>query len=151
MSTFIGSIEAKLDIKGRVAFPATYRKLLPEEAKESLIARIDPDHDCLILYPQSVWDKKVTEFAEQLNEWDADDQLLLTQFTSSAERLDLDAHGRILLPKRLQQAIGITTEALFIGVLDRIAVWNAATYNATKLSKADFAQRIKEKMANCKL
>ncbi|MBO7724429.1 MAG: cell division/cell wall cluster transcriptional repressor MraZ, partial [Paludibacteraceae bacterium] len=55
MATFIGNIEAKLDAKGRVFVPASYRKLLVCREKEQLVVRKDPDMNCLILYPENVW------------------------------------------------------------------------------------------------
>ena len=47
---FIGNVEAKMDAKGRVFFPASFRKLLQAEGR--LIMRKDIYQDCLVLYPE---------------------------------------------------------------------------------------------------
>ena len=146
MTTFIGNIEARADAKGRVFLPSSYRRLLPDNERERVVMRRDPDNACLILYPESVRNRKVVDFKEKLDEWNADDQMLLMQFVSDAEWIDIDSQGRILLAKRNLQAINASTDVLFVGMIDRIAIWNKATYEATKLSRNDFAKQLSEKM-----
>ena len=77
MSTFIGKYDAKADVKGRVFIPSSYRKILPDGERDRLVMRKDADNDCLVLYPESVWNKKTEELKANLDEWEADDQLLL--------------------------------------------------------------------------
>ncbi|HPW89833.1 MAG TPA: cell division/cell wall cluster transcriptional repressor MraZ [Paludibacteraceae bacterium] len=146
MSTFIGNIEAKADVKGRIFIPASYRKQLPEGERERLVMRIDPNNACLILYPEGVWNRKVADFKEKLDEWNSDDQMLLMQFVSDAEWLDIDSQGRVLISKRYFQQIGASQEVLFVGMLDRIALWDKVTYQRSCLSSDDFAKRLAEKM-----
>lgn len=146
MATFIGNIEAKLDAKGRVFVPAAYRRLLIDREKEHLVVRKDPDMNCLILYPENVWNKKVETLQANLDEWNFEDQLLLSQFVSDAEWLDMDSQGRILLNKKMLQLIQAESEVLFVGMLDRIAIWSKEGYEQTKFSSADFAKRLSEKM-----
>ena len=61
MSTFIGKYDAKADVKGRIFIPSVYRKVLPDGEKDRLVMRKDADNDCLILFPESVWNKKIAE------------------------------------------------------------------------------------------
>lgn len=147
MSTFIGNSEARLDAKGRVFVPSAYRRLLPDDGTgRRLVMRIDPDNACLILYPEAVWNRKVADFKEKLDEWNPEDQMLLMQFVSDAEWLDIDAQGRVLVPRRYLLQIGAESEVLFVGMLDRIALWDKAAYGRSRLSSADFAKRLAEKM-----
>ena len=124
MKSFIGNIEAKLDPRGRVFVPSTYRKLLPENERERIVVGMDPDNACLILYPESIWEQKVQQLQDSLDEWDASDQMLLMQFVSDAEWVDLDSQGRILISKRFLQSIGASQEVLFVGLMTRITSWN---------------------------
>ncbi|VBB48113.1 Protein MraZ [uncultured Paludibacter sp.] len=148
MSTFIGKYDAKADVKGRIFIPSAYRKLLPEEKKERVVLRKDPDNDCLIIYPEPVWNQKVETLKAELDEWNSEDQMLLMQFVSDAEWLDIDSQGRVLISKKYLQQIGIeNSEVLFVGMMDRFAVWGKQRYENNKLSSADFASKLKEKMA----
>jgi MraZ protein len=147
MSTFIGKYEAKADIKGRIFIPSAYRKLLPDGERERIVMRKDAENDCMILFPEHVWTKKVEDFKSKLDEWNPQDQLLLMQFVSDAEWLDIDSQGRVLISKKNLQTIGIeNSEVLFVGMIDRFAVWSKSRYEQVKISPADFAAMLKEKM-----
>jgi MraZ protein len=147
MSTFIGKYEAKADVKGRIFIPSVYRKILPEANRERVVMRRDAENDCLIIYPVPVWNAKVEEFKSKLDEWDPVDQLLLMQFVSEAEWLDLDSQGRVLIQKKHLQTIAVeNAEVLFVGMIDRFAVWSKAKYEQSRLSAPDFAALLKEKM-----
>lgn len=147
MLNFIGKQEAKADVKGRVFVPSTYRKLLPEADKERVVMRKDPENDFLVLYPVEVWNAMVQALKSNLDEWNPEDQMLLMQFVSDAEWLDIDSQGRILISKRHLQAISVeNNEILFVGMLDRIAVWSKTRYAQSLLAKQDFSSRLKSKM-----
>ena len=95
MSTFIGKYEAKADVKGRIFIPSVYRKLLPDGEKERVVMRKDVENECLVIFPEHVWNEKVEDFKSKLDEWNPVDQLLLMQFVSAAEWLDVDSQGRV--------------------------------------------------------
>lgn len=141
MTTFTGNIEAKTDEKGRIFIPASYRKVLREMGADTLIARRDTENDCLIFYPQHVWDAKVSSLRDSLNEWDPEDQLLLMQFVADAEELEMDKQGRTLVRNHAQETL------LFVGMLDRFALWNPEAFEARKLSQHELAQALKSKMS----
>jgi len=147
MSTFIGKYEAKADIKGRIFIPSSYRRLLPEGEREHVVMRKDAENDCLIVFPEHVWNQKVEEFKLKLDDWNPTDQLLLMQFVSDAEWLDIDSQGRVLISKKNLQAIGVdNAEVLFVGMIDRFALWSKSRYEQAKLSSEDFAKLLKDRM-----
>jgi len=147
MSTFIGKYEVKADVKGRIFIPSAYRKLLPDGEKERVVIRKDAENDCMILFPEHVWNEKVEHFKSKLDEWNPQDQLLLMQFVSDAEWLDVDSQGRVLISKKNLQAIGIeNAEVLFVGMIDRFAIWSKTRYEQVKMSSADFSALLRERM-----
>jgi MraZ protein len=147
MSTFIGKYEAKADAKGRIFIPSAYRKLLPDGEKERVVIRKDAENDCLVVFPESVWNAKVEDFKSKLDEWNSVDQLISMQFVSDAEWLDIDSQGRILISKKNLLAIGVeNSDFLFVGMIDRFAIWNKSKYEQARMSSADFAALLKERM-----
>lgn len=147
MSTFIGKYKAKTDVKGRVFIPSVYRKLLPTGQCDRLVMRKDADTDCLVIYPEAVWQKKIEHLMSVLDEWNPNDQLLLMQFVSDAEWLDIDAQGRVLINKKYLQSIGVeNNEVVFVGMLNRFSIWARDKYENSKLSAEDFATQLKNKM-----
>ena len=146
MSTFIGKYEAKADVKGRIFIPSAYRKLLPDGEREKVVMRRDAENECMILYPEHVWNAKVEQLKATLDEWNPADQMLLMQFVADAEWLDIDSQGRVLIAKRHLQSISVeNSELLFVGMIDRFAVWGKNRYEQSKMSQTDFAKILKER------
>ena len=129
MQTFIGNIEARLDEKGRIFVPASYRKILAESESEH------------------IWNEKVEQMRQVLDEWDPEDQLLLMQFMADAEFLELDGQGRILLQKKNLETIGAQNDVLFVGMLNRFALWTPENFANKRLSQTELAARLRAKMS----
>ncbi len=147
MSTFIGKYEAKADVKGRIFIPSTYRKLLPDGERERVVLRMDAENECLVIFPEHVWNEKLNDFKSKLDEWNATDQMLLMQFVSDAEWLEIDSQGRVLITKKNLQAIGIeNSEVLFVGMIDRFSIWSKTQYEQAIMPRTDFAKLLKERM-----
>lgn len=144
---FLGSIDAKIDAKMRVFVPANFRKVLQAEAQSVLILRKDIFQDCLVLYPVEVWDNEVQTLRLRLNRWDKDEQKLFRQFVVDAERLEIDASGRILIPKRYLQMIGVGSEIQFLGVDNTIEIWGKNQLNETLVAPEDFGVEIQRIMS----
>ncbi|MCY2963900.1 MAG: division/cell wall cluster transcriptional repressor MraZ [Planctomycetota bacterium] len=49
-------------------------------------------------------------------------------FYANAERVELDAQGRIRIPERLVSFAGITRDVVILGVHDHVEVWDATTW-----------------------
>ena len=147
MQTLIGNIEGRLDDKGRIFVPAVYRKILAEEPSKRIVMRRDTDNECLMFYPESVWNEKVEQLRLTLDEWDPEDQLILMQFMSDAEYLEMDNQGRILLQKKNLETIGAQQDVLFVGMLNRFALWAPQTFESKRLSQTELAARLRAKMS----
>lgn len=146
MQTFIGNIEARLDEKGRIFVPASYRKILAESESKRIVMRRDTDNECLMFYPEHIWNEKVEQMRQVLDEWDPEDQLLLMQFMADAEFLEPDSQGRILLQKKNLETIGAQNDVLFVGMLNRFALWTPENFANKRLSQTELAARLRAKM-----
>ena len=82
MIRFLGNIEAKADAKGRVFIPAQFRRQLQSGSEDKLIMRKDVFQDCLVLYPEEVWNEELDELRQRLNKWNANHQLIFRQFVN---------------------------------------------------------------------
>ncbi len=149
-ATFIGNIEAKLDAKGRMFIPAVYRKILASEESQRIVMRRDTENECLVIYPEKVWNKRVQQLSEELDEWNPDDQMLLMQFVADAEFIEPDSQGRILLQKRNLQQIGATGELLIVGMMNRFAIWDKKTFLNKRIDQREFAHLLRERMSKKK-
>lgn len=148
MLNFLGNIEAKIDTKARVFVPAAFRKILQSSGEATLILRKDIFQDCLILYPQQVWEEEVSQLRSRLNRWDKSQQQLFRQFVVDAERVEMDANGRILIPKRYIQMLNIESDLVFLGVDNTIEIWTREALNSTMISGDDFSMQIQQLMSS---
>ncbi|MCQ2246269.1 MAG: division/cell wall cluster transcriptional repressor MraZ [Bacteroidaceae bacterium] len=143
---FLGNITAKSDSKGRVFLPSVMRKVLQANGEEKLVMRKDIFQDCLVLFPESVWNEKVDELRSRLNYFNRTHQQVMRQFVADTELLTLDASGRILINKHYMEKAGINSEVHFIGVNDTIEIWAAEKMEQPFMSNEDFGQTLEELM-----
>jgi MraZ protein len=61
-------------------------------------------------------------------------------FFGSSEEAKLDGQGRVTIPGRLREAVGIDKEVVVLGVRDRMEVWDRATYDGYTAGFADAYQ-----------
>ncbi len=143
---FFGNIEARADEKGRVFIPAGFRKQLQSASEDKLVMRKDVFQDCLVLYPESVWEEELNELRSRLSKWNSQHQLIFRQFVSDVEVITPDSNGRILIPKRYLQLAGICGEVRFIGVDDKIEVWPKERAEQPFMPAEEFGAALEEIM-----
>ncbi|WP_321333764.1 division/cell wall cluster transcriptional repressor MraZ [uncultured Bacteroides sp.] len=146
MIRFLGNIEAKADTKGRLFIPVQFRRQLQSASEEKLIMRKDVFQDCLVLYPESVWNEELSELRLRLNKWNSDHQNIFRQFVSDVEVITPDGNGRILLPKRYLQMAGIRTDVRFIGIDNKIEIWAKEKTEHPFMSAEEFGNALEEIM-----
>lgn len=143
---FLGNIEAKTDAKGRIFLPAIFRKVLQLAGEDVLVMRKDVHERCLVLYPESTWNRRLDALLAKVNEWDDVGQQVLRQYVSEAEALTLDGNGRLLIPKRYLQMADIIQTVKLIGVNDYIEIWAAEKTTQPFLQQEDFSAKLKALM-----
>ena len=143
---FLGNIEAKADTKGRAFLPAVFRKTLQVSGEDRLVLRKDVYEQCLVLYPEQVWNEQLDILRQRLNRWDKKQWQIFRQYVSDAEVVTLDGNGRFLIPKRYLKLAGIEQELKFIGVDDTIEIWSKERCDAPFVEPADFGSALQELM-----
>ncbi|MEX0821051.1 MAG: division/cell wall cluster transcriptional repressor MraZ [Rhodothermales bacterium] len=128
MASFKGQAEYSVDSKGRVAIPAKMRNALSPEAKNSFTITRGFEQ-CINLYPLDQWEKREAEISE-LNTYRSEARDFVRTIMMWADEVTLDAQGRIVVPKPLLKFAGIEDQALIIGALDHIEIWNSESFEA---------------------
>ena len=146
MAHFLGNFEAKADSKGRIFVPAVFRKLLQLQGEDYFVLRKDIFQDCLVLYPGSVWENEIEILRNKLNKWNKTEQQVFRQFVLDAERLEMDASGRILISKRYLELVEINTHVRFLGVDNTIEIWAKDKLENPLMVPEDFAKEIQQLM-----
>ncbi len=68
---FLGNIEARTDVKGRVFLPSVFRKEMEASGVDTLVMRKDVFQRCLVLYPEEVWNAMMFSMRQRLEEQQA--------------------------------------------------------------------------------
>jgi len=143
---FIGNIEAKVDSKGRAFLPAVFRRELGQHGEETLVLRKDVFQDCLVLYPEGVWNAQMDLLRARLNRYDRAEQAVFRQFVSDAELLPVDASGRILIPRRYLEKAMISHDVKFVGMGDTIELWSRGVADRPFMEAGEFAAALQQLM-----
>ena len=126
MVNFRGEFESKVDAKGRFLLPAGIRKKVPAEAKDCFVINRGFE-GCLNLFPLNEWEPIEKELQE-LDMYDQQNREFIRLFTNGAADLELDASGRLLIPKRLLTWASIEKEIVLMAQFNRIEIWNKERY-----------------------
>lgn len=117
-----GTHRYQLDPKGRVSLPKGFREAFAEGAF------LTAGHDgCVFAFPSDEWARRVEEVKGRPLA-DPQARALSRMFFGSAEAVELDSQGRLLVPQRLRKQSGIEREAVVVGVEDRMEVWDAESW-----------------------
>jgi MraZ protein len=143
---FSANIDAKVDAKNRVFVPAVFRKVLLAEREQVLYLRKDIYRNCIIVYPESVWEEELSILRSHLNKWNSEEQDLYRQFMFEAEAVELDGSGRMLLSKKLLALVGMETDVRFVGVDNTIELWPIKELEKPLVDPEHFKQRMQEIM-----
>ena len=147
MIQFLGNIEAKIDAKGRVFIPATFRKQLQAVGEERLVLRKDVFQTCLVLYPERVWLATQQQLRSRLSRWNARQQAIFRQFVCEAEVVVPDGNGRILLPRRCMQDASLVSEVRFVGMDDTIEIWAKERLEQPLMSPEELSAELEQALA----
>ncbi len=143
---FLGNIEAKVDAKGRIFLPAAFRKVMQSSGEGQVVVRKDAFQDCLVIYPESVWNEQVDALRSRLNRWNRQHQQIYRQYVSDVEVVALDASGRLLLSRRSLEKVGIRSQVRFLGVGDTIEIWAADGGSDPYMAEEEFGKALESLM-----
>lgn len=138
----IGQYFTKVTEKGRCALPKTFRKQLGDKA---IIAKWY--EGCLVIVGGNRWEALLTKLTGKseiitLPVRDTDRFIL-----GSAFEFLTDSQGRFVIPKVLRDYAQLKEEAVFVGLGERIEVWNKNAWNEREAYIQKHATELVEKLA----
>lgn len=122
---FQGASFLALDAKGRLSVPARHRDALGAN-DSGLFTITKHPHGCLMIFPQSEWEK----FRERIAALPMQAQWWKRIFLGNAMDVGMDATGRVLVSPELRQTAGISKDTVLLGMGSYFELWDAAVYAA---------------------
>ena len=139
MITFIGDYTVRLDPKGRLSFPAAFKKQIREALQDGFVLKRDVFENCLIMYPMVEWERQNKIIRARTNPYNKEHARFLRMFFSGTAEVSLDANNRMLIPKRLLEYANIKSEVVLAGQSGKIEIWASETYGTVSVADDDFA------------
>lgn len=140
---FRGSDTFKVDAKGRVSIPAPFRRVIEacdpdwrDGLRPNIVVVYGPQtQDWLEVYTM----KAVEEIDQQIEDMQrgSTGRLILEErMYGQSFEAQIDEDGRLVLPQKYREKIGLTTEAFFISAGDYFNIWKPETYAAKAGARA---------------
>jgi MraZ protein len=140
MRNFRGTFINKIDAKGRVSVPASFRAVFAENKDNIVCCCQSLSHRAIDAYPQSRLDE-LTDLIEELDPLSPEYHELNMALNGGSYELTIDSDGRIILPERLLHHARITEQASFVGLGRYFQIWEPASFEATFAAAHEVAQR----------
>jgi MraZ protein len=138
---FIGRHEVSLDSKGRIHLPAKIRDVLTNVYEVPLVVTVS-DY-CLTGWPKAEWMERYNAIDALPHTPELVD--LLRALSENAEEVPLK-NGRILISARLREYAQIEKEAVIVGCMKKIEIWdkNRHVEKCGNISPAELSGRLRE-------
>ena len=139
MNTFIGEYTVKIDDKGRMVFPSAFKSLMPADGDMRFVIKKDIFEDCLEMYTFEEWERQSSEVKSRLNFFNRDHAMFWREYMRDRASVEPDGKvGRISVPKKLLEAIGVNKEVVFSGNDYKIEIWAREKFEEARISNEQY-------------
>lgn len=126
MSGYWGSFKSTLDTKGRINFPARFRKNLVEEDADTVIL-IRGSERWIGVYPLTAWNETVEELKNKVAS-KREFAIVSRRLMFDASEQKVDKQGRLNLTANLIDYAQLTSEILIVGYDYKMEIWDPQRY-----------------------
>lgn len=148
MNTIIGTYECKVDAKGRLMMPAPLKKQLAVGIDDGFVLKRSVFQPCLELYPMAEWEKMMQKI-NKLNRFVKKNNDFIRRFTAGVKIVEVDAAGRLLIPKDLVVFARIDKDIVLSSAVNIVEIWDKDRYEQSiDDSAVDFADLAEDVMGN---
>jgi MraZ protein len=122
VTLFVSNFTQKLDAKGRVSIPASYRAMLQREQSGSLFCYPAPERAAFDAGGQALIEE-MRRFIERFPEASVEREQFAAALYGTSETLKIDSEGRLVLPESLKIHAGIGNSVTFVGLGHKFQMW----------------------------
>jgi len=130
---FLSTYENKLDKKGRVSVPASFRSYLSNLGYNGVICYPSFNTQSIEAWPQDRIEK-ISNAIDSLNPFEEKRDFFATSILSESINLQFDSEGRILLSSKLLKHSKIKNSILFVGQGKTFQIWEPTIFEKFKVN-----------------
>ena len=139
MVKFIGEYKAKVDDKGRLIFPSSFKSIIPSEEDMKFVVKKDIFSNCLNVFTYTEWEKESESVKSRLNFFIPEHGAFWRAYMRDRALIEPDNKlGRISIPLHLLESIGVQKEVIFSGSDHKIEIWAKENFAESKISDEEF-------------
>ena len=127
MQHLIGTYECKADTKGRIMMPIAMKKQLSKVGDDSFVLKRAVFNPCLELYPIQEW-IQLMQKVNALNRFNKKNNDFIRRFNAGVKTIEMDASGRLLIPKDLINHAQITKNIVISSAINILEIWDKSLY-----------------------
>ena len=147
MALFLSTHVNRIDKKGRVSVPASFRSALDQDSFNGIIAF--RSYKLAAIEGVSMQRMKViSESVDNLDLFSEDQDDFASTIFADAHQLNFDSDGRIILPEDLRTHANLEDQVAFVGRGKTFQLWNPDAFAAHQKTAR---QRVHDKRATIKL
>ncbi len=128
---FRGITAIQIDEKGRMAIPMRYRERLMSDSQGIVVATIETETRCLLLYSLPNWEE-IEQKISNLPSFNPVARRIQRLLIGHATELELDGQGRILIPQPLREYASLQKSATLVGQGKKFEIWDETNWNESR-------------------
>jgi len=130
---FLSTFENKIDKKGRVSVPASFRLYLSNLGYNGVICYPSFNNNCIEAWPQDRIEK-ISNAIDSLNPFEEKKDYFATSILSESINLQFDSEGRISITNKLLKHAKIKNIILFVGQGKTFQIWEPTSYEKFRVT-----------------
>ncbi len=129
MDRFVSHFQNRLDSKGRVSIPASFRTVLARDGFEGLYVHPSLDADAVDCGGNALL-KDIDDLLERHSPYSVERDLFSTALLGTSEILKVDPEGRVVLSETIKAYAKITDAVSFVGQGHKFQIWEPSRFQA---------------------
>ena len=134
MDRFVSNTTLRLDAKGRVSIPASFRSVLARDSFAGLYCYPALDQPAIDAGGQALL-AEIETLVNRFPPYAGEREEFLVALYGRSETVTIDTEGRVNLPDELKSHAGITDAVAFVGLGHKFQIWEPQRFRA-HLAKA---------------
>ena len=147
MDRFVANYTNKLDAKGRVSIPAPFRAVLARDGHEGLFVTPSLDHPALDCGGNAML-AEIDALMAPLGPYSAERESIAMTLLGESEVLKMDGEGRLIIPDRLKEHVGITSDVTFVGTGRKFQIWEPGRFEARRLEAKQQTRAMRQRLGS---
>lgn len=127
MDRFVSHFQNRLDAKGRVSIPASFRAVLVRDGFEGLYVHPSLDADAVDCGGNALL-RDIDALLERHSPYSVERDLFSTALLGTSEILKVDPEGRVVLTETIRAYAGLTSEVTFVGQGHKFQIWEPSRF-----------------------